>query len=144
MPITANPPAENTDPWYAARSTFDTQVKTVANSAEVAAASAQTTADAAQTTANGRVPSTRQVNGHALSADVTVTKGDVGLGNADNTSDANKPVSTAQAAAIALKVNTADVAGLNTVGWGRAVFIPLGGSVPGGTPTYTIVIEAGA
>jgi hypothetical protein len=30
---------------------------------------------------------------------------DVGLGNANNTSDANKPVSTAQAAAIALKAN---------------------------------------
>lgn len=32
-----------------------------------------------------------------------VTKAQVSLGNADNTSDANKPVSTAQAAAIALK-----------------------------------------
>jgi len=40
---------------------------------------------------------------------VSLVKGDVGLGNVDNTSDANKPVSTAQAAAIALKVtaNTA-------------------------------------
>lgn len=36
----------------------------------------------------------------------TVTKAQVGLGNADNTSDANKPVSTAQAAAIA-QVQTA-------------------------------------
>jgi hypothetical protein len=34
---------------------------------------------------------------------VTLDKGDVGLGNVDNTSDANKPVSTAQAAADALK-----------------------------------------
>lgn len=32
---------------------------------------------------------------------VTLAKADVGLSNADNTSDANKPVSTAQAAAIA-------------------------------------------
>ncbi len=32
----------------------------------------------------------------------TLVKSDVGLGNADNTSDANKPVSTAQAAAIAV------------------------------------------
>lgn len=32
-----------------------------------------------------------------------LVKGDVGLGNVDNTSDANKPVSTAQAAAIALR-----------------------------------------
>jgi hypothetical protein len=38
---------------------------------------------------------------------VTLTKVDVGLGNADNTSDANKPVSTAQASAIALKIGEA-------------------------------------
>jgi hypothetical protein len=31
------------------------------------------------------VPSTRTVNGHALSADVTVTKGDLSLGNVENT-----------------------------------------------------------
>ena len=37
----------------------------------------------------------------------SVTKAQVGLGNVDNTSDANKPVSTAQAAADALKVNKA-------------------------------------
>jgi hypothetical protein len=46
------------------------------------------------------VPATRTVNGHALSANVTVTKGDVSLGNADNTSDANKPVSTATQTAL--------------------------------------------
>lgn len=34
---------------------------------------------------------------------VVLDKGDIGLGNVDNTSDANKPVSTAQAAAIATK-----------------------------------------
>lgn len=40
----------------------------------------------------GGVPTTRQVNGHALSADVTVTKSDVGLGsvaNSDTTTTAN-------------------------------------------------------
>ena len=42
-----------------------------------------------------RVPTTRKVNGHALSADVTVTKGDVGLGNVDNTADADKVVKSA-------------------------------------------------
>lgn len=36
---------------------------------------------------------------------VTLTKGDVGLGNVDNTSDIDKPVSTAQAAADATKVS---------------------------------------
>lgn len=47
------------------------------------------------------------VNGHI--GDVTLGKADIGLGNADNTSDVNKPVSTAAAAAIAAKVrNGAD------------------------------------
>lgn len=32
----------------------------------------------------GGVPTSRQVNGHALSADVTVTKSDVNLGNVTN------------------------------------------------------------
>ncbi len=35
--------------------------------------------------ADGYVPTTRTVNGHALSSDVAVTKGDVGLGNVENT-----------------------------------------------------------
>jgi hypothetical protein len=34
-----------------------------------------------------------------------------------------------------------DWAGLNTLGIGRAVFIPYGGSIPAGTPDYTLVIE---
>ena len=48
----------------------------------------------------GYVPAGRTVNGHALTENVTVTKGDVGLGQVDNTADMDKPVSTAQAAAI--------------------------------------------
>lgn len=72
---------------------------------------------------------------------VVLAKADVGLNNVDNTSDANKPVSTAQQTALNAKVNTADVAALNTTGWGRAVFIPNAGTVPVGTPAYTIVIE---
>lgn len=90
------------------------------------------------------VPTSRTVAGKALSANVTLAKADVGLGSVDNTADSAKPVSTAQQTALNLKVNTADVAGLNTVGWGRTVFIPKNGTVPGGTPTYTIVIEAEA
>jgi len=38
-----------------------------------------------------------------------LTKAAVGLGNVDNTSDANKPVSTAQAAALAVKADTTAV-----------------------------------
>lgn len=39
---------------------------------------------------------------------VTLVKGDVGLGNVDNVSDANKPVSTAQQAALNLKQSTSE------------------------------------
>lgn len=51
------------------------------------------------------VPTSRTVAGKALTGNITLAKGDVGLGNVDNTSDANKPVSTAQSAAIALKID---------------------------------------
>lgn len=49
---------------------------------------------------------------------------------------------TAALSGLSAKVNTADVAGLNTVGWARAVWIASGGTAPVGTPAYTIVIEA--
>jgi hypothetical protein len=52
---------------------------------------------------SGLVPNTRTVNGHALSSNVTITTTDIGLGNVDNTSDVNKPVSTAQQTALNLK-----------------------------------------
>jgi len=51
------------------------------------------------------VPSTRTVAGHALSANVTVSKSDVGLGNADNTADLDKPLSTVDIAALAAKAD---------------------------------------
>ena len=43
----------------------------------------------------GKVDKTTTVNGHALSDDITITKADVGLGNVDNTADANKSVASA-------------------------------------------------
>lgn len=61
-----------------------------------------------------RVPITRTVAGHALSADVTLAKGDVGLGNVDNTADADKPVSTAQQTALNGKVDKVSGKGLST------------------------------
>ena len=42
-----------------------------------------------------KVDKTTTVNGHALSENVTITKSDVGLGNVDNTADANKVVASA-------------------------------------------------
>lgn len=45
---------------------------------------------------------------------VTLVKGDVGLGNVDNTSDANKPVSTAQQTALDLKQDASAVGSTTT------------------------------
>ena len=42
-----------------------------------------------------KVDKTTTVNGHALSANITVTKADIGLANVDNTADAKKQVATA-------------------------------------------------
>lgn len=80
------------------------------------------------------VPDTRTVAGKPLTADVTLARGDVGLGNVDNTSDANKPVSTAQAAAINAKVGSgnASVTGIE--------YYPTVGDLP--NPGVTGVIYA--
>ena len=56
----------------------------------------------------GFVPASRTVAGRALSADVTLAKGDVGLGNVDNVSDASKPISAATQTALDLKLDAAD------------------------------------
>ncbi len=52
-----------------------------------------------------KVSTTVTVNGHALSSNIAVTKADVGLANVTNTSDANKPVSVLQQAALDAKVD---------------------------------------
>ena len=46
------------------------------------------------------VLSTRTINGYPLSADIWLTKSDIGLGNVDNTSDMDKPISAATQAAL--------------------------------------------
>ena len=69
---------------------------------------------------------------------VTLAKGDVGLGNADNTSDVNKPVSTAQQTALNGKANTththseSDITGLTS---DLAAKAPLDSPAFTGTPT---------
>lgn len=50
-----------------------------------------------------------------LKTDLALTSSDVGLGNANNTSDANKPVSTATQAALDLKANLASPTFTGTV-----------------------------
>jgi hypothetical protein len=55
-----------------------------------------------------------------------IVKADVGLGNVDNTSDANKPVSTAQQTALDLKANLASPTFTGTVSGITAAMVGLG------------------
>jgi hypothetical protein len=58
-----------------------------------------------QIPSEGSAGSVTSVNGQT--GDVVLTKVNIGLSNVDNTSDANKPVSVLQQAALDLKVNKA-------------------------------------
>ena len=66
-------------------------------------------AESTDETLSEKVGVSTTVNGHPLSEDVTVTKEDVGLGNVDNTSDADKPISTAQQAALNQKADKSEL-----------------------------------
>lgn len=57
----------------------------------------------------GKVGTGTTINGKPLSGNITLAKSDVGLGNVDNTSDANKPVSTAQQVALDTKADKTNV-----------------------------------
>lgn len=54
----------------------------------------------------GKVPLSRTINGKPLSSNVTLTKGDIGLGNADDTTDLGKPISTLTQTALNGKENS--------------------------------------
>jgi hypothetical protein len=55
---------------------------------------------------------TQTLTNKTITTPAGLVKGDVGLGNVDNTSDANKPVSTATQTALDLKANTSAIAEL--------------------------------
>ena len=79
-----------------------------------------------------KVPSTRQVNGHALSADVTVSKSDIGLGSVTN--DAQLKIASNLS-----DVNSASSARTN-LGLGGAAVLSVGtatGTVAAGDHTHT-------
>ena len=69
-----------------------------------------TTAQVTQivTAQTGGLAPVQSVNG--MTGSVTITKASIGLSNVDNTSDANKPVSTAVAAALGSKLDAAALA----------------------------------
>ena len=99
---------------------------------------------------SGLVAKTTTVNGHALSGNVAVTATDIGLGNANNTRDADKPISTATQTALDAKANmrviqtgnfAAVVNGRYTVNGAVTVTDPTG-TVTG--QIYSVVIGVGS
>ena len=56
---------------------------------------AQTAANNANTNANGRVPSTRKINNKPLSADISLTAGDVGAATPAQVNEAKTAASNA-------------------------------------------------
>lgn len=80
---------------------------------------------------------TTQLQDDSVTADQiaagAVTKADVGLGNVDNTSDANKPVSAATQTALDAKADSADVGA-------KVLLISDVGSLPPGTPAGVVVV----
>lgn len=68
---------------------------------------------------------------------VTLTKTDVGLNNVDNTSDVNKPISTAQQAGLDGKLANV-VAGQSVA---PVVVVAHGAATPAGLPNGTVVVE---
>ncbi|WP_109397498.1 phage tail protein [Proteus faecis] len=75
------------------------EAKAAASNAQTAASAAQTTANNANNNANGRVPNTRKVNGKPLSADITLTAGDVGAATPAQVNEAKTAANNAQTAA---------------------------------------------
>lgn len=105
----------------------------------------------------------KTIEGQSLlgSGNIDLAKGDVGLGNVDNTSDANKPVSTATQTALDAKTNKLIVANRQTasytlvlsdadkliemnVGSANNLTIPLNSSVAFATGTQILLAQYGA
>lgn len=119
-------------------------------SSNIASGATVTGANTGDQDLSGYVPTSRTVNGHALSSNVTVTATDLSLGNVTNTSDANKPVSTAQQTALDLKANLASPNFTGTVGIGTTLgtggLSVMAGNVGIGTwnPVYSLEVKGGS
>ena len=85
------------------------------------------------------VPQTRTINSKALSSNITLDASDVGLGNVDNTSDLNKPISTATQTALDGKENT--ISDLSKIRSGANSFY-VKGTQTASTNAFTGVLSA--
>ncbi len=66
------------------------------------------TASALSEGLSGKVPKNRKINGKELSADIELSKGDIGLDKVNNTADLDKPISTETAQALDKRVTGPD------------------------------------
>lgn len=122
----------------AAASSAATALASATQSDASAASAASSASNAASTLAGALVKTNNLSDLSSISTakvNLSLVKADVGLGNVDNTSDANKPVSTVQATAIALKANAANAALTGTT---TAVAITASGLI---TPSSPIGIK---
>lgn len=85
-------------------------VLTIVRAQEGTTANAYTVDDRAELRMTAATPTAYEAHVNSTSNPHATTKAQVGLGNVDNTSDANKPVSTAQATALGLKADLAGAA----------------------------------
>ena len=111
-----------------------TNVSTAQTAAESFATSAVSTRSEDTTNIHGiadttllvTTTGTQTLTNKTITTPAGLVKGDVGLGNVDNTSDANKPVSTATQTALDLKLASATAA---------STYAPLASAALTGTPT---------
>lgn len=90
-----------------------------------------------------KVDKTTTVNGNALSGNVTLTKSDIGLSSVDNTTDANKPISSATQSALDAKEDETNK--VSSVGSGSATEYPNTNAVKSYTTgTQDIWVGSGA
>jgi hypothetical protein len=108
-PTAPTQPADNNSTRLATTAYVDTGLATRAATGASTAVNGQTCAlgSSCTVTDSTKVPTSRTVNGYALTSNISLAKGDVGLSQVDNTTDLNKPISTAtQSALDALEVLT--------------------------------------
>lgn len=88
------------------------------------------------------VPTTRTVAGHPLSADITLAKADVGLGNVDNVADASKAVLSAAKLTTARTINGVSFDGTANITVADSTKVPTTTTVNGKALSGNITLAA--